>query len=112
FYIRISNIYRALQKRDLCIEWYRKALDELIRMNDTDMVFGTIRHITRLFLDQGKPQEALTFITEQTAKRKPVSSNDQRQILEALADTYADLKRYDLAEKSYLEMIRLVNEPD
>jgi len=111
FYIRISNIYRTIGKNDLCIEWYRKALDQLIRINAADAAFGTIRHIVQLFLDQGKAPEALTFILDQTAKHKPVSANDQRQIQAALGAVYSALKSYELAEKSYLEMIRLQDEP-
>jgi two-component system, sensor histidine kinase PdtaS len=111
FFIRISNIYRTLGKKDLCIEWYRKALDQLIRINDSDEVFGTIRNIVRLFLDQGKAQEALTFIFKQT-ERKPVRASDQRQIQAALGDIYLALKKYDLAEKCYLETIRLSSEPN
>ncbi|HKC37082.1 MAG TPA: histidine kinase dimerization/phosphoacceptor domain -containing protein, partial [Chitinophagaceae bacterium] len=43
-------------------------------------------------------------------KRKPIDINDRRLIQKVLGDCYNALKKYDLAEQCYVEMIRLGNE--
>jgi len=110
FYSRLSGIYRFLGKTAECIEWAKKNLDYKMATNNLAGIYNNVDLIAYLLSGQGKPREALDFLLEQVRKQKLTDINDQRKIQGALGDTYDDLKMYGLAEKSYVEMIRLGNE--
>ena len=110
FYGRLSEIYRYLSKPTESLEWARKNLDFKLATNNVAGFYRDVSLMSYLFLVQKKPEQALAFLKEQVGKRKPTTINDQRKIQEAFGDAYDELKMYDLAEKSYVEMIRLGNQ--
>jgi len=108
-YGRLSNIYMALGNPSLSNEWARKALNYSIRKKDFGMLFKIMNSMVYNLIREGKGREALKFILDETAKYKPSNLDDKRLVQRDIADSYKALKKYDLAEKSYLEMIRLGN---
>jgi len=108
-FTRLSEIYRNLEKMDECIAWATKALEYNMATNASG-IYKNIDFIAYQLSLQGKPREALDFLLQQLQKQNLTDINDKRKIQETLGDTYDDLKMYEPAEKSYLEMIRLGNE--
>lgn len=107
-YDRFSFLYQILKKPVESLEWSKKSLDYADASNITgtfDKVDAIVFSLRRL----DKSQEALDFIQEQIRKRKPTEINDKRIVQRALGDVHNALRMYDLAEKHYVEMIRLGN---
>ena len=110
FYFRIADLYKSLGKPLQTIEWATKALNRSMSDKNFANAFATIRFISNILLDEGKADEALKFVLGEIAKRKPITLNERRVIQQVLGNCYGALGKYDLAEKCYLEMIRLGNE--
>ena len=110
FYFRLANLYKSLGKPKQTIEWARKALNRSISDKNFANAFATIRFIATILLDEGKADEALKFVLGEIAKRKPTTINEKRIIQQILGNCYSAFEKYDLAEKCYLELIRLGNE--
>jgi tetratricopeptide (TPR) repeat protein len=106
FYERLIDIYNTLGKFSLSEEFARKALAHAIKYNEHDAVFYRSHSIVNALIRQGKANEALQFIISLTAKHKPTELSDKRFVQKCFGDCYYALKKYDLAERSYLEMIR------
>jgi len=109
FYSRLSAIYSYLGKPAESLEWSRIDLEQKM----ASYIVGNYRKLNDIvnqLRQQAKPREALAFIQEQLRQQKPTDINDQRMTQRTLGDTYRDLHMDDLAEKSYVEMIRLGNQ--
>jgi len=110
FHSRVAYIYRSLGKTAEAIEWQKKTITVGNWKNYPSLVCSVIRNIAGLMLNEGKEQEALKFVLEENAKWKPTRVNDKRVMQHVLGDCYNALKKYDQAEKCYLEMDRLGKE--
>jgi two-component sensor histidine kinase len=109
FFNRLVSIYRALGKDAELHSWAKKQLEFDLNAKDIPGVYNHIVVLSRLIREEGNAQEVFELIRRKFRERKPRSINDQRRVQQAMGDTYNYLKQYDLAEKCYLEMIRLGN---
>ena len=109
FYFRLANLYKTLGKPVQSIEWGKKALNRYISDKNFVGAFATIRFIANILLDEHKADEALKFVLGEITKRKPITINEQRIIQQTLGNCYSALEKYDMAEKCFLELIRLGN---
>jgi two-component sensor histidine kinase len=109
FCFRLATVYKALGKPRQQVEWAKNALNS-IGDNSFGNAFNSIRFISTILLDDNRPAEALQFVKEEMAKRKPRTIGDRRLVQQSLASCYTALKRYDEAERSFFELIRLGNE--
>ncbi len=110
FHTRLSDIYMLLNKPTEAIKWQKKALNNAIYTNATGF-FSAVSSIVDILLKERKAQEALRFLQQQVAKRKPTEIEHQRMVQKALGNCYDSLQRYEQAETNYLERIRLGNAP-
>jgi two-component sensor histidine kinase len=110
FYNRIATIYQHLGKPSQGIEWHKKSLNHSIWKNNAAEAFRTIVGITHVLLEENKNEEALKFILDATAKKKPVETQDRRMIIKAVGDCYNALNNLTLAEQCYMEVIKLGKE--
>ncbi len=106
FYERLISIYNTLGKFLLSEEFARKALAHAIKYNEHEDVFYRSYSIVDALIRQRKASEALKFIISITAKHKPTELSELRYVQKCFGDCYYALKKYVLAERSYLEMIR------
>jgi len=109
YYGRLVNIYMVLGNPSLSNEWARKALNNAILTKDFVTLFKIMNSIVVNLIREGRGREALKFILETTKKYKPSTLEAKRLVQRELGDSYNAIKKYDLAEKSYLEMISLGN---
>ncbi len=71
--------------------------------NDSDTTSLKISH----FLKKGKPRDALALLQKSAELMPPVNDHQRADISELFGNCYEDLREYIVAEKYYLEMIRL-----
>ena len=70
-------------------------------------MIGLIQATTIPMLKLGRNQEALDFVMTNVRQFPPEGDHDKMYVQWMLADCYKVLKRYDQAEKHYLEMFKL-----
>jgi two-component sensor histidine kinase len=109
YFNRIVRIYDALGRETECHAWAKKELAFELANNNIPGVYRNIVVLSALIREEHSPKEAVEFIQKKIAQKKPETISDQRLVQDALGGSYNSLKRYDLAEKCYLEMIRLGN---
>lgn len=107
FYSRLADIYFFLGRPAEAIAWSKKLLNYSIAENRPSDAFYTMSLIVYFYLTDGKASEALQFLQQEIAKKQPTAIDDQRAIQKSFAKCYQALKQYDLAEKCFLDMIRL-----
>lgn len=105
-YLSIGEIYQQIGQHENSIKYYKLALDNVAIINDLYNYF-ICKNICQELILQGKPRQALAFLSEFIAKKPPVRYSDQESIAIAFGDCYQALKQFDLAEKYYLKMIAL-----
>ena len=110
FYSRLSEIYRFLGNQALNVQWCKKALNHSFKTNDLGVIFRISNSVVNGLILEGKPMDALKFILSLTKKYKLIKADDKSLVQRAIGDSYTALKKYNLAEKSYLEMIKFENE--
>jgi tetratricopeptide (TPR) repeat protein len=109
FLRRMTYIYRTLGKEAEYLIWTKRLLDFELTAIDIPGIYNNIVDLTNLMREEGRQDEVLNFILSKIAHKKPKGINDQRKVQQALGNAYLDKKKYDQAEKCYLEMIRLGN---
>jgi len=109
FYSRLSNIYNDLGNASASLMWSRKAYDYVMLTEPNSSFLSVIRGpIIYSLIKLGKPREALNFVLKDNEKRKPSGESEQRAFFTQIGTCYDALKNYSLAEKSYLETVRLI----
>lgn len=109
FFHQIISIYGALGKFTERNEWGKRDLEFKLATNNIPGVYSNIEAICDLMRYEGDPRAILGFIRKKMAQQMPTGVNDQRKLQQVLGDAYLYDKNYTLAEKCYLEMIRLGN---
>src|SRR5215212_1886178 len=80
-------------------------------MNYLGYIYPALNTAMSYLLKKEDPKPALEYLQAQIVKRPPRNINDQQIAQKLLGDCYNMLRRYELAEKYFLEMVRLGNEP-
>jgi two-component sensor histidine kinase len=110
YYNRVAIIYADLGKLDLSLIWSYKALNHDILIKDLNHIFYMSHYIVRHLLTQGKTRKAFTFIEDKKAHFRPVNVDERRILARDMGNIYSALNKNDLAEKSFMEMLKLGNE--
>lgn len=104
-YFQLGESYKALNEPENSIQWYKKSLE---RFSPVHRLFYSVAgRVVSDMLKLGKAKEALNFISDFVIRNKPLRLEDKETIAAAKANCFNALHRYDLAEQSYLEMIKL-----
>jgi two-component sensor histidine kinase len=107
YYGQVAHLNYILKNYPLSLYWAKKWLNHDIITNSPITIYNASDYVVRCLLEEKKTNEALKFISGIQAKYKAVNGNDRLLLAKSLGDCYSALKKYDLAEKSYLEMIKI-----
>jgi two-component sensor histidine kinase len=110
FYTRLGDVYNTYGHNEEALELYKKS----IQIGQQTLNSGTwyksfLSAVAALSLKK-KNREALDYITTITATYPPQSIFDKMLVASAKANCYAALKKYDLAEKYFIEMDSYANQ--
>jgi len=110
YYGRLELIYNNLGKIPQSLHWAKKAMNNIIITKNLPAIFPFSNCVVNCLIQEKKPQEALNYILDIRTRYKPSSLEDERFVQKEFGDCYYALKKYNLAQKSYLAMIKLANE--
>jgi two-component system, sensor histidine kinase PdtaS len=111
FYGRMGVLYSLPGNRNAeSLKWMGKSLDRFILTGGDPSLYRNLGNMVNLLAENGQPAEALARV-QHIAKLSPPSGLAERLGYHLmLGECYAALKKYDLAEKSYLEAAKLEKE--
>lgn len=107
---RIEYVYNMIGKLDLSLKWSKKGLAHIIATKNYGTLFSCSLQIVNVLIKQKKAGEALAFITGLAARYPPKTLDDKCLVQMNIGRCYADLKKYALAERSYLQMMKFVKQ--
>jgi two-component sensor histidine kinase len=107
-YGELALVYQELGQSDESIEWYKKTIKIREEAHAPQIViYRTTGLLVQELLKEGKTREGLAAVLEMRKKSPPVGKLESASISQISAYCYEALKDYRLAERSYLEMIKL-----
>ncbi|HWK06962.1 MAG TPA: histidine kinase dimerization/phosphoacceptor domain -containing protein [Puia sp.] len=108
FYGELALIYQELEQTEKSIEWYRKTLEIVERNGQPPIVYyRTAGFLVQQLIAGKKEKEALALILQIAQKHSPHASIEKASLSQILGYCYEALREPKLAEKYYLDMIRL-----
>jgi two-component sensor histidine kinase len=107
-YKLIGDIYREMDEPGNSVKYYKLSLENVSPTWIAKYYGYTIlKYISEGLIKENKTQEALIFVNDFIRKNPPVELRDREIVAGCIADCYNALKDYRMAEKQYIEMIRL-----
>jgi two-component system, sensor histidine kinase PdtaS len=113
FYGRLADMYRELGQPEKSVEWYSKMLSQPAFKNSdgrNDYIFRNAGFFARELIKIRRENEALAYILDINAKKKPASVYAETCLVSSLAYCYHAVKQERNAEKYYLELIKLAEQ--
>ena len=107
FMEKIQYVYLILGKYDQALQWGKKNLAHLIASKNRKNLFQCCTKIIMLLNYTGKSAEGLSLLTSISNKYKPNTLDEKRVLQKDFGICYMGVKNYPMAEKSYLEMLKL-----
>lgn len=108
FYSRLALMYREIGQPDKSVEWYSKTLNNRVfNASDNFYKFRDAGFFARELIKIKREKEALAYILDIDAKNKPIGVDAEACLVGSLAYCYQAVKQHRLAEKYYLELIKL-----
>ncbi len=101
---QLASVYDQLGETDKALRWYQFSLDNPGANWDVQ-IFPICARIVNGFLERKKPNEALEFLKRMVSENVPIRFVDKKIVASSFGDCYNALRKYDQAEKKYLEMI-------
>ncbi|QNA45875.1 histidine kinase dimerization/phosphoacceptor domain -containing protein [Lacibacter sediminis] len=102
-YYYMGEIYASLGQHENSMKYFISAKDNI----DYAFKYNTYAKITEQLLQLQRPGEALKLLLNFENEKPPVRLGDKETMAGAKADCYFALRKYDIAEKYYLQMISL-----
>lgn len=110
YYMWLTAIYHTLGKPSLCLVWAKKGFNHAAAVKAYNDLYYFTAWIAIELIAEDKAKEALRFTITETARYKPKALVDKMVVDQTLGRCYEALRKIDLAEKYYLEMIQLDRE--
>jgi len=104
-YASAGRIYYLLNDIPNSLAWYRKALNAYYIHPNAMPNANLVGTMTKIYLRQGKAQQALEFLDTAERRLRIVADQDVDILIASKADCYFALHRYDIAEKYYLNIL-------
>lgn len=105
-YSVLGDANKALGETDKSLQWYNASLLKLVDYKN-EYTFTICAQIVHLILLKSNTNEALSFLSEFLKNNIPTRLIDKEIIAYCYGDCYMALKKYNIAEKYYLQMISL-----
>jgi two-component system, sensor histidine kinase PdtaS len=115
FYTRLGDVYNTYGHNEEALELYKKSIKIGQKTLDTGTWYKSFLSAVAALSIKKKNEEALAYINTVTADYPPKSIFDKMLLAYARANCYGALKKYDLAEKYFIEMdsyARQLNAPE
>ncbi|MBE8725939.1 sensor histidine kinase [Flavobacterium hungaricum] len=115
FYTRLGDVYNTYGHNEEALELYKKSIKIGQKTLDTGTWYKSFIGAVSALSIKKKDKEALAYINSVTADYPPKSIFDKMLVAYARANCYGSLKKYDLAEKYFIEMdsyARQLNAPE
>lgn len=115
FYTRLGDVYNTYGHNEEALELYKKSIKIGQKTLDTGTWYKSFLSAVAALSIKKKDEEALAYINTVTADYPPKSIFDKMLLAYARANCYGSLKKYDLAEKYFIEMdsyARQLNAPE
>ncbi|WP_342088105.1 tetratricopeptide repeat-containing sensor histidine kinase [Dyadobacter sp. OTU695] len=108
-YAAIGSLYYSLGDLPSSIRYFKLSLSKMY-VNDAE-IYTTLKSLTNAQISVGNAKEALHFLQSFLKNKHSPKMAQSRQLVAAMfGDCFAALKDFKLAERYYLEMIRLNND--
>jgi len=104
FYTRLADVYNIYGHHEEALELYKKSIKIGQQTLNTGTWYKSFLSATAALSLKKKNKEAIDYINTITADYPPQSIFDKMLVASAKANCYAALKKYDLAEKYFIEM--------
>ena len=104
FYARVAGLYNELHQDGPALAYYRKALKNARHYDYQGAVLNAGGNIARILITQHKPQQALAFFVRTTGH---AAAADPATYARYMAECYVALRHYPMAERYFLQMVRL-----
>jgi len=107
YYAKLAVVYTNLSMYPESIRELNRSIVILKRKNNLEDLYGNLSLLVLDYNQTGNPMSAITVLNQATKDYPPQSIAQQVDVNEEYGNCYKNLKRYDEAEKYYLEMMRL-----
>ncbi|WP_210521647.1 tetratricopeptide repeat-containing sensor histidine kinase [Hymenobacter terricola] len=107
FYHRVGATYYALNQYSDALTYYNLAMRRAEQSRDANEVLVAVLHITEVLIAQHQPRDALRLALEKL-RQYPPGDYFRVDELNLLATCYLASRQIPLAEKTYLELIALL----
>jgi tetratricopeptide (TPR) repeat protein len=107
FYGRIAAAYSQTGSFAEAVEWNRKSLNRLIEQNQIEGIYTFMYDMTLNLIKLKRPAEALDMILAKRKLYTPKLNWEKHDMLLSLAECYAALNKYAIAEQYCNELIKL-----
>jgi two-component sensor histidine kinase len=104
----IADIYREMGETGNSIIYYKQALEDQSKANYW-LRYINLKYLAEEMVKEHKGRQALLYIQQRIAKDKPMDYKSQEIIAAAQGECYQAMGYGKIAERNYLEMIRLDN---
>lgn len=111
FYGELGLVYQALGNTEKSIYWYRKTVAIREKMHNLPPVYitRTVGFIVQQLISEKKTNEALQEALSTEKRIPPVDDLNRAVYGQMKGECYAALKRFDLAERCYRDMMPYLN---
>ncbi|SDE02036.1 Two-component sensor histidine kinase, contains HisKA and HATPase domains [Mucilaginibacter pineti] len=109
-YGELAEVYQALGQAENSIIWYRKTIQLRENIPNTPQIsiVRTVGFLVKELIKVGRPNEALNEIVTTEKKSPPENDFMKGTVAGIKASCYDALHKTQLAEKTYLDMMRLI----
>jgi len=107
-YGELGQIYQELGQVEPSVAWYRKTIEVREKLSlDRRLILRTAGFMIQGLIKLGRTKEGLHYFHGLIKRNPPANSEQEAIIAQIKAYCYDALKRYDLAEYYFKEMLRL-----
>ncbi|AYL95371.1 sensor histidine kinase [Mucilaginibacter celer] len=107
YFARFTTIYSALDNQIEGVKWLRKMQELAIAARQIHWIYETERQLSAFQIKNGKAEDALKHVLFLKRKYPPTTNEDKKLVAAIMGKCFAAKKNYALAEKYFMEVVRL-----
>ncbi|WDF56113.1 tetratricopeptide repeat-containing sensor histidine kinase [Mucilaginibacter sp. KACC 22063] len=104
FYNEVAQIYGDLFHEQESIKWYMKTV-QLLHRHNSELLFFSLKKLSEYFIQRGDAKKIIDLLNS-VDNRNTFTELDKQLVAAIKGNAYAHDKKYDAAERAYLEMIK------
>jgi two-component sensor histidine kinase len=103
-YENLGFLYKSISQFENSIHYYDLAIGIYKKQHRSTPIWFATQNIVDVLLKMKQPDQALVTAQRTAKKFAPVNDDERHLLAKSLANCYRALRKYELAEKYYLEM--------